>query len=130
MDKARLKEIEERAERATPGPWKWGGSPRAQFGAANELTVRSAGEFPHGKWIADVGRIQEREANAEFIAHARTDVPDLLAEVRRLNTAFSRLVWIVYGDCISDETVALIANDLAESERQPTPNGHEDAAQE
>ena len=43
--------------------------------------VRSIHDLP---WLADIDG--DREANAAFIAHAREDVPALVAEVRRLRT--------------------------------------------
>ena len=70
-DELDLDAIEARAEVATPGPWtiKRGG-------------VRSS------EWLLDPdldgwGHI-DFEADAEFIAAARSDVPALVAEVRRL----------------------------------------------
>lgn len=54
MTQQRLAEIEARCEAATPGPWK----PKRDFLS----------------W----------DCNAAFIAHARQDIPALLAEVERL----------------------------------------------
>jgi hypothetical protein len=63
-----LDAIEARAEAATAEPW----------------TIIGAGEYvtPVGITVATDGGITS--ADAEFIAHARTDVPVLVAEVRRL----------------------------------------------
>lgn len=66
--------IEARANAATPGPWG-ALSPRAD-GAS---PVTRAG----GAWIAPF----TAEDDAEFIAHAREDVPALVDEVRRLRGA-------------------------------------------
>ena len=65
-----LREIEQRAEKATPGPWK----------------VESSTE---GDWVLDnrddvIAGTFVQEGDADFIAHAREDVPALIAEVRRL----------------------------------------------
>lgn len=68
-----LKAIEERANAATPAPWttfawsKW---------APDEVSVSGP------RLTGYEGEVVP--ADAEFIAHARTDVPTLLAEVRRL----------------------------------------------
>jgi len=81
-----LDEIEERCEKATGGPW-W-----------NDCGVIHA---PH--WDSDLpegvachpadtynGNGKDWDADAEFIAHAREDIPALVAEIRRL-------CCIVYG---------------------------------
>lgn len=95
MNEQDLVEIEERASRATPGEWEFG----KYFGDWN---------FPHVNWVGknmaeakiklryggkivcmgntpENRRLCEQSHNdAEFIAHARSDVPALVAEVRRL----------------------------------------------
>lgn len=76
MTDAELKAIEERAthENLSPGPWtvEW----------ANVTSGDVVGPVDPGpNWG---GRAQYSRWDAEFIAHARSDVPALLAEVRRL----------------------------------------------
>lgn len=77
----RLAAIRVRAEAATDGPWlqlpPWKTVP----------TTRSAIISPNGD-IAD--RI-ETEEDAEFVAHAREDVPYLLDEVERLREYIDRM---------------------------------------
>ena len=61
----KLEEIRSRAEKATEGPWE----------------LRGGGEWIHPFGI-EVGPMDEGEipvADAEFIAHSRTDVPKLVA---------------------------------------------------
>lgn len=69
----RLKEIKARCEAATPGPWEVGYS---SLGGMTVVNVRGS-EFPCWK-------TQIYKDDAEFIAHARQDVPWLVAEVERL----------------------------------------------
>jgi hypothetical protein len=77
MEQQRLDAIKARAEAATPGPWiaktnrhpQCNGEPWGWISGAKENTT----------WSGRRGK-----ANAEFIAHARTDIPDLIAEVERL----------------------------------------------
>lgn len=70
MTDERLAEIEARANAATPGPWRY-----------TLYFVMS----PSQGLIADIGPGSASvNSDAAFIAHARTDVPALLAEVRRL----------------------------------------------
>jgi len=76
-----LDAIQARADKATPGPWKlWAMSVLADpVGDSNlDTAIPVADTFFRN---AD-GR--PRTNDATFIAHARTDVPALLAEVERL----------------------------------------------
>jgi hypothetical protein len=66
MDVKMLEEIRKRAEAATPGPWREVNL-YIESGDANER-------------LAEVCE----SVDATFIAHAREDVPKLLAEVKRL----------------------------------------------
>jgi hypothetical protein len=73
-----LEEIRERAEKATPGPWDIDGSDNQNWG------IRSvAGDQPSIAPMAGY-RSKDTEADAEFIAHAREDVPALLARIEKL----------------------------------------------
>lgn len=64
----------------TPGPWEAGRNPKWDAGRSNGWVVRPAGEFPHGRWIADCGYPgePEREANARLIAAA----PEMLEALK------------------------------------------------
>ena len=74
LSRGRLARIEARAKSATDGPW--------------EAHEEDGGVLPEwAVWMPDAGHdgaMVVGKADAEFIAHARTDVPDLLAEVKRL----------------------------------------------
>ncbi len=81
----RLQAIKERAARATPGPWE------CQVKGVNTTIEAQDGK----KWIAQavlgtygVGNV---EANAACLAHARDDVPTLVAEVERQRTEHAAL---------------------------------------
>jgi hypothetical protein len=65
--------IEARANAATPAPWGAEHDGRAEFVYFSDC----------GESIYLAGGIEDSE-DADFIAHARTDVPALVAEVRRL----------------------------------------------
>lgn len=80
MTPGELKEIEARADAASNGPWR-----------AVDLRHQRGGQiriFPamgEGYILANVLAKGDRpEADAEFIAHAPTDVRALLAEIREL----------------------------------------------
>lgn len=75
MTEEELTQIEARANAASEGPWQRGGR------SWNIFTVT------HHKgqhFIADCGTHIKSETDAQFIAHAREDVPALCREVRRL----------------------------------------------
>jgi hypothetical protein len=83
MSKLDLDAIEARCEAASPGPWT------AKLGRTTDWIAdgRCGGiSDANGEEIitTDSGVYGPEEADAAFIAAARTDVPALLAEVRRL----------------------------------------------
>jgi len=80
-----LKQIRERCEAATPEPWYvgedyYGGiSVRTKPTPATNIIGENAIFENTGRGIGDV-----TEEDAEFIAHARQDIPSLLDEIERL----------------------------------------------
>lgn len=80
----RLEEIKQRLENATPGPWI------AQNGGEGDDTsiwFVSTKDSQPKTWqaVAECG-FSLPFSNADFIAHAREDIPFLLAEIERLKT--------------------------------------------
>lgn len=119
MDAARLAEIRERAAKATPGPWAWAGGDWPVSGGmlARRPELRSAMQLVNperGIWIVtddtvtvtpltpprhehdetepyrDQRFVFTRDDGA-FIAHARSDVPDLLAALDAERATAARL---------------------------------------
>jgi hypothetical protein len=90
----RLREIETRITNATPGPWHYtpGVLLKHYVDAAN-------GDFHIGlqsqHWKD--GHEIPAEANARFIAHARTDLPDLLATYRAQRERIAALEAMLRG---------------------------------
>jgi hypothetical protein len=105
-----LAAIGERCRKATPAPWHWTqdvvndylrsrgrGSYREQY----LYILQGRGHRYQDSWDANIMRLQwsqikgntfcgfARDEDAAFIAAARTDVPRLLAEVRRLRAALA-----------------------------------------
>jgi hypothetical protein len=96
MNTKRIKEIQERCRAATPGPCyapKPGQKSPKNCGMHSDCPVWSpqhdaawevwAECLETEEWPAVACQVLYKE-NAEFIAHAYTDIPDLLAEVIRL----------------------------------------------
>jgi len=111
-----LEEIEARANAATEGPWHHDG----QF-TPDDVSVWS-GTGPSAKFLGNIGErvisaigvVMDTElADAEFIAHARTDVPKLLAMLRlaieQRDTAYTCSWDKDLGSMIADDDLALLA---------------------
>lgn len=92
-----LEVIEARCDAASPGPWTW-----KDWGAplSEHWTLQAPPQARDGgpsKMYPDLGcpilQIEERDSRRlrdhEFIAHAREDVPALVAEVKRLREALA-----------------------------------------
>jgi hypothetical protein len=87
MTPAELAEIRARAEAATPGPWV---RYSRDFRDARSHSVVGPGHAVRA-FTGYGPRGGTAQTDAEFIAHARTDVPALLAEVERLTAENDRL---------------------------------------
>lgn len=86
---SRLDDIEARTELATPGPWRSARDPRG-----GDYLIFDNDPSPYGPTpIVLEGKDRNGGVlhgdDAEFIAHAREDVPWLLARVRELEQALS-----------------------------------------
>jgi len=89
-----LAEIRKRAEAATAGPWG------IEDGEIVSLTELIADLFP-----STVCDGYDSQGTAEFIAHAREDVPKLLAEIERLTKV------IKYVNDLSEEFYTEVTED-------------------
>lgn len=84
-----LDAIQARVDAATPGPWCWSWYDKwcglnGPFGGIL---------YHHANWNV-------LDDDAEFIAHARTDVPQLVAELRMLRDSCTDLI----RHCLVDDT--------------------------
>lgn len=70
----RLADIKARAEAATEGPWGWEATAPAMSGEHWNMRIKGK---PGIRFV--VAEYQHGPDNAEFITHARTDVPALVA---------------------------------------------------
>lgn len=79
-----LDAIRARVDAATEGPWEWSANSDDRFfvtGGGEGAAVNIEVDSHDGNWSMSRQRMQ---ADAQFIATARTDVPALLDEVERL----------------------------------------------
>ena len=95
MNDLRLKEIKERVVKATPGPWIVEAS--RYEGKYNAASIDENYDLPACLMNSE---------DAKFIVHARQDVPDLLAEVERLQTdlmQWKKDCGQLYNDSLADK---------------------------
>ncbi|GIH17079.1 hypothetical protein [Rugosimonospora africana] len=86
-----LDEIERRAMLATPGPWEARLETRWGTGGASCIDLNPGGDEDAELYfiydpIPRVSPNADLDADLDFVAHARTDVPHLVAEIRRLRS--------------------------------------------
>ena len=83
-----LEAIEQRAQKATPPPWRrFAATRRAGFRwGENEIAADDVCVVAWNGFDSADGTKAQKRANAQFIAHARKDVLALIAEVERLRS--------------------------------------------
>ena len=92
-----LEEIRDRVDNATKGPWitTMGGvsSRHAESYNYSGKNTREICALSDGEYIVNMNE----ENDAAFIAHARQDIPKLLAEIDRLNRLYCELKEIAHN---------------------------------
>ena len=83
MRRPNLATIRRRAEAATPGPWKTGD--QFKSGTLGSAVAVLSGHLPP----VELDPHRNGRADAAFIAHARQDIPAMLAEIVRLQGVLS-----------------------------------------
>ena len=114
-----LDEIEKRAGAATEGPWF-----NPAVSACPACKRASARKCEHGDQIGrsiesllcyfpdeDAARFWHHDTDGEFAAHARSDVPNLCAEVRRLR-AERDVILAALDESVGEVPRALVAGGL------------------
>jgi hypothetical protein len=101
-----IETIKAREQVATPGPWGTKASLSKDVFQAADVAITAdrvaIGEMWEGcPGPGDLPYIRFAAANAEFIAHARTDLPELVAEVERLRAALEQ--YANYGNWQHEE---------------------------
>jgi hypothetical protein len=92
MNEKRLNEIKARAEAATPGEWQYIACESADWLLGNMRPIETLEELSTQVDLLNPYSDHEfSEEDLAFIAHARQDVPDLVAEVERLRAALEEI---------------------------------------
>jgi hypothetical protein len=108
MTEAELAAIEERCGRARPAPWVW--YHPAEY--PDDIRLGWGGKHPRGGYLARLTHSHSRQfsggaggahddprdEDAAFIAHAREDVPALVAELRRVRLEVAAAVADIIDD--------------------------------
>ena len=93
MTDKELADIRERLEKATPGPWEHTHKDCKHF-MSSDFVDRKGDDIGVGLVTSDINQdnadLYATDADMEFIAHARQDVPILLAEVERLQAELDK----------------------------------------
>lgn len=84
MTEKELFEIENRFNKATPGPWVSSSSEKNGYFLYSESPEMAY--FYHGEWIANVATNEDRN----FIVHAIEDIPKLLNEIKKLRNILNK----------------------------------------
>ena len=90
----RIAEIEERCNAITPGLWETdtGGDVSSNNTASQGYKNHTICERPHNPLHPCESELSQQFMNMEFIAHARQDIPDRLAEVKALKAEKESMV--------------------------------------
>lgn len=88
MDDAELKAIENRCQAASPGPWKAFVEGRDHWGGDAFIRVSDDDDEPdmYVSRATSGGLRPAPSDDLDFIAAARQDIPNLLAEIRQLRS--------------------------------------------
>ena len=86
LDEKRLAEIRARVEAATPGPWE------VDDKYSDKFVVCELDEYVAVSASADADIGLDGGPDAEFIAHARRDIPDLLDDLDALRAERDKLL--------------------------------------
>ena len=83
LDDAELQAIDDRAERAVPGPWVSLVEGRDHMSGDSFIMTGETGSRGPDLYLSADGH-PASPLDQDFVAHCRADVPRLVAEVRRL----------------------------------------------
>jgi hypothetical protein len=88
MNESDLVEIEKRVSSASPGPWKAYVEGRDHDSGDTFIMIGEGAQRQDDMYVfqshAGPTRIETSDADLDFIAEARQDIPRLLAEIRKL----------------------------------------------
>lgn len=132
-----LDEVKARAESATPGPWRQesylSGTEYIRFQTSTKenshgdgtlgchMTYRNIAAFDMSEDECD----RRKHADANFIAHARTDVPLLISKLEAAERALDKVALLMRGAPsiapMTDQMVLKLAEDTLAELRKDTP---------
>jgi len=129
-DADRIAEIEARTGKATPGPWHYDGMhweitcPQAGAGESYWLIVSEARQTPDQDYPEDQFG-HAFDANFDFIAHAREDVPLLLSALKAANERIMKLTKFLSRSMLTTEKAIATARQIDDDWAKMIRNGIE-----
>lgn len=93
LSEAEIEEIERRAEQASPAPWESFIEGRDHWSGDDFIRIGGFDDAQPDMYVSHyLGATSVRvpDVDMDFIAHARQDVPRLVAEVKRLRQVLER----------------------------------------
>jgi len=90
----RIAAIRARAEKATPGPWRVAGPREPEGFVEGHILCLNRDDPEHAldeRVIAQTNYHYEDDADQQFIAHSRSDIPWLLAQLAERDAEIARL---------------------------------------
>lgn len=123
IDEARLKEIEERAGKATPPPWSTKPSGKTFEGFSLDVLIAATAPGKFNRVFATPQGGRFPAADQDFIANARQDVPDLVAYCRQLRRTLDHLYSAACNDVALTPEQEQEIRQLLELDGQPDPAG-------
>jgi len=89
LTKEQLAEIEQRAKKATPGPWEYDGMAYVWADGFYIFETRGFGYFTTHGMTKDEAE-KQMDSNSIFCSHAREDIPALLEHIRELEAQLAK----------------------------------------
>lgn len=115
----RLSEIEERANKATPGPWET--SPGGDICTPKKVRINEEIPEMYVKQIIELPLSDQGRLDRNFIAASRTDIPKLVKIVRSVERTLKEITNTTRvndpNNHLADHLKYLASNELTEIER-------------
>jgi hypothetical protein len=89
LSKEQIAEIEQRAKKATPGPWEYDGMAYVWADGFYIFETRGFGYFTTHGMTKDEAE-KQMDSNSIFCSHAREDIPALLSHIRELEAQLTK----------------------------------------
>lgn len=127
LSEERLSEIEERASRTPSPPWQHSCRSHGVVGPRQAHGITDQDGHPVA--LVSMHPSNTEEEIVDFLAHARTDIPDLVAEVRRLRAEVGTRIPLGYRKMldVQEPLPARVIEEIRSALTEPTERSQKDA---